>query len=111
MSAREWFPHGCGAGGVQETCGAGDAEQVIGVGGVEQAAQVGIGNTGDVIGDVLAADEGRHSRLVGSQRLLTGLEFAFVAAAGGATRPRRGAGGARCSRPSWLKASQASGMT
>ena len=81
MSAREWFPHGCGAGGVQETCGAGDAEQVIGVGGVEQAAQVGIGNTGDVIGDVLAADEGRHSRLVGSQRLLTGLEFAFVAAA------------------------------
>lgn len=70
---------------MQETCGAGDTEQVIGVGGIEQAAQVGIGDTGDVIGDVLTADEGRQSRLVGSERLLTGLVFAFVAATGGTT--------------------------
>ena len=85
MSARGGFPHGGGAGGVQETCGAGDAEQVIGIRGVKQIAQVGIGDTGDVIGDVLAADEGGHSRLVGSQRLLTGLVFAFVTATCGET--------------------------
>lgn len=85
MGARGGFPYGCGAGGVQETGGAGDAEQVIGLRGVDKAAQVGIGDTGDVIGDVLAADEGGHSRLVGGQRLLTGLVFAFVAATGGET--------------------------
>ena len=85
MGARGLFLYACGAGGMQETGGAGDAEQVIGVRGVDQAAQIGIGDTGDVIGDVLAADESRHSCLVGGQRLLTGLEFAFVAAAGGET--------------------------
>lgn len=85
MGDRGGFPYGCGACGVQETCGAGDIEQVIGVRVVEQVAQVGIGDTGDEIGDVLAADEGGHSRLVGSQRLLTGFVFAFVAAAGGET--------------------------
>src|SRR5271157_341296 len=76
MGDRGGFPYGCGAG---------DAEQVIGVRVVEQASQVGVGDTGDVIGDVLAADEGGHSRLVGGQRLLTGFVFAFVAATGGET--------------------------
>ena len=85
MGTRGGFPYGCGAGGVQETCGASDIEQVIGVRGIDQAAQVGIGDTGDEIGDVLATDEDGHSRFVGSQRLLTGLVFAFVAAAGGKT--------------------------
>ena len=85
MDARGGFPYGCGAGGVQETGGAGDAEQVIGLRVVEQVSQVGIGDTGDEIGDVLAADEGGHSCLVGGQGRLTGVVFAFVAAAGGET--------------------------
>src|SRR5271157_1647064 len=65
MGDRGGFPYGCGAGGVQEAGGAGDAEQVIGVRVVEQASQVGVGDTGDVIGDVVAATGGETSTLVG----------------------------------------------